>query len=1431
MLRLVRISTLAALLAVVGFQPSIPAAATNQVHTRNVPTPVFTVVSHPRAPSRPAPRLLQSGRVTSGLAGAKRTLLNTDVGPNSPSSATGWTNSTNVQSSDDAYATATLTSYGPNTTPWLTTNNFGFALPTNAVVVGITTHVERHAGAANSIKNNGVILAKAGTQVGSARCASTIWPATDSTETCGGTSDLWGTTWTAADINNSGFGVQLRGYYYTSWTTLYVDQISVTVTYTTDPNAPLTAPANVSLPEVSGAAHVGSTLMANQGTWSGNPADTFDSGQWFDCVSQGNTCSAIDGATDSTYVAAASDYGYALRFQVTATNSQGSASAMSVPTSWIATDVGPNSPSSAAGWTNSTNVQSSDDAYATTTLTWYGPNTTPWLAANNFGFALPSNAVVVGITVHFERHAGAANSVKSNGVILAKAGTQVGSSRCANTIWTTTDYVEDCGGTTDLWGTTWTAADINNSGFGVQLRAFYYTSWTTFYVDQITVTVTYTANPDAAAAAPVNVSLPEVTGAAHVGATLTANQGTWSGNPADTFNGQWLDCVADGSACAPIDGATASTYVVTSSDYGYGLRYQVTASNGGTPVPALSTQTNLIAADVGPNPPSAASGWTSSTNVQSSDDVYASYALPHFGANTTPFLIASNFGFNLPSNAIVVGITARVERHSTGGTLTNYADYLTKAGTQVGTYRCASTVWPTADGVEACGGLTDLWGASWTAADINNPGFGVELMAYYSGAATTAYVDQITVTVTYTVPSVGILLPHASNLAIQGNPATGDALSLPLSQLAWTNTPITSGPTEQWQRCDAAGANCADILGETGEVHMLVAADNDHTIVVEVTAANAYGTSVESSAPSAVIDFTPVNTALPTITGQFSVGGTLVASTGAWLHSPTSFTVAWSSCDVTCTSLDSSGLTYEPTSADEGRSLKIVVTANAFGDPTAESLQTPVIINQADLDAMALAYRPALLFDSDEPYRPITIQALVDEGGQQVCLNPSTCAPITSADAIVSAAQTLAANHDATEGQTYIQMSGYQSPWAPCGLNGLLLDCGDASAIYYDYGQSANGYHYIDYWIFYRLNLVFGDTHVGDWEGVTVILNPSIDAGSPLSQSIAGVIFAEHSKMAFRLPAVLRFCADSADIGSNCLTDDLIGPESTNTHVADFVALESHASYPDACFADNEGCTNPETGQNWSPLGEGRHDGSSSWENNSDFFCNGQCVKPLASLTQEPVEIWNAYEGIWGDTNITGPYGSIKSPSSPSLQARYSCAQDGWTCATDDLIGDPMPQFSQLNKGQAATAAQSAKRPSSVVDECATWYDPQLAAFACSPSELRQTVANEKLNTSGTFSLSISGLHAGTAPGLVQVLGGPLTRPTTIRLRGRTHPDEVIKLTYSSEHRIWTVTLTNIRATVGATVTIAGPKHKAGPPNVRLHKMTAHLAFKPIVQE
>jgi hypothetical protein len=98
---------------------------------------------------------------------------------------------------------------------------------------------------------------------------------------------------------------------------------------------------------------------------------------------------------------------------------------------------------------------------------------------------------------------------------------------------------------------------------------------------------------------PANTAPPTVTGTAIGGQSLTGADGTWTNTPVLTRS--WLRCDATGNACVTIAGATTSTYVVTSLDVGFTLRFSVSASNSaGSAAAVTSTQTAVVTAAVPP---------------------------------------------------------------------------------------------------------------------------------------------------------------------------------------------------------------------------------------------------------------------------------------------------------------------------------------------------------------------------------------------------------------------------------------------------------------------------------------------------------------------------------------------------------------------------------------------------------------------------------------------------------------------------------------------------------------------------------------------------------------------------------------------------------------------------------------------------------------
>ncbi|MBK9479724.1 MAG: T9SS type A sorting domain-containing protein [Bacteroidetes bacterium] len=150
-----------------------------------------------------------------------------------------------------------------------------------------------------------------------------------------------------------------------------------------------------------------------------------------------------------------------------------------------AQSAGPNSPiagSTSGSGANFPNLQgfnvAGDNSVAYTDLTDYPlcPNANFCFYSkeaniNGFNFSIPSNAIVNGIELRLRKMiSNPLPNIKDSVVMLTKAGLPVGLNLANNLQWPNTLTYVNYGDSTNLWGTTWTAQDINNSMFGFMVR-------------------------------------------------------------------------------------------------------------------------------------------------------------------------------------------------------------------------------------------------------------------------------------------------------------------------------------------------------------------------------------------------------------------------------------------------------------------------------------------------------------------------------------------------------------------------------------------------------------------------------------------------------------------------------------------------------------------------------------------------------------------------------------------------------------------------------------------------------------------------------------------------------------------------------------------------------------------------------------------------
>ena len=133
------------------------------------------------------------------------------------------------------------------------------------------------------------------------------------------------------------------------------------------------------------------------------------------------------------------------------------------------------------------------------------------------------------------------------------------------------------------------------------------------------------------------------------------------------------------------------------------------------------------------------------------------YAYATLGAwEISYYLEVTNFGFDIPPSATINGIMVEVEKYEGGlGYIYDNMVSIVKGGVTQGGGSADPNEWPSSPAYRNYGTPTNLWGQSWTACDINSPGFGFGISAEEtSGQLSYAYIDHIRMKVFYT-PSGG----------------------------------------------------------------------------------------------------------------------------------------------------------------------------------------------------------------------------------------------------------------------------------------------------------------------------------------------------------------------------------------------------------------------------------------------------------------------------------------------------------------------------------------------------------------------------------------------------------------------------------------------------------------------------------------------------
>ena len=392
-------------------------------------------------------------------------------------------------------------------------------------------------------------------------------------------------------------------------------------------------------------------------------------------------------------------------------------------------------------------------------------------------------------------------------------------------------------------------------------------------------------------AAPHNVTPPTIGGTPIIGATLTADEGTWTGsNPVFTY--QWKACDTSGNNCLDISGATADVYVPGTGDVGKTLRVQVTATNADGTASATSNPTPLVSSNVPTNialPAITETTLGTSTSYEATAGTWSGAATIIFkyqwrrcdsnGGNCKDVAAAISSRYTPTAADIGARLRVAVTASNSFGQATAVSEpsELIAGNAPVNSFR------PSISGNERAGSSLSASPGSWTGSApitytyewrrcnaagascaaisgstsssyiVQNGDVGARIMvavtARNSAGTATALSDVTDVIAAGTTGTTTATRPSNTGApSFTGVLARGRTLTAVSGTWSGT-TPMTF--SYQWQRCPATGTACTPIALATRSTYVLAAADVNRRIRLLVSAGNAAGSAQALSAISA----------------------------------------------------------------------------------------------------------------------------------------------------------------------------------------------------------------------------------------------------------------------------------------------------------------------------------------------------------------------------------------------------------------------------------------------------------------------------------------------------------------------------------------------------------------------------------------------------
>jgi hypothetical protein len=127
-----------------------------------------------------------------------------------------------------------------------------------------------------------------------------------------------------------------------------------------------------------------------------------------------------------------------------------------------------------SNWINPTRVlTNSGGSFATAASTYIDPaSTSDILRVSDFGFTIPGGSTITGFTITIVRSpsGGGSGNTYDDSIQFVIGSTAQGTAKADATVWADTWVESSLGGSSDMWGTTLSVAQVNASTFGVDIK-------------------------------------------------------------------------------------------------------------------------------------------------------------------------------------------------------------------------------------------------------------------------------------------------------------------------------------------------------------------------------------------------------------------------------------------------------------------------------------------------------------------------------------------------------------------------------------------------------------------------------------------------------------------------------------------------------------------------------------------------------------------------------------------------------------------------------------------------------------------------------------------------------------------------------------------------------------------------------------------------